>query len=184
MKLIDNGNYYYAIGNDLRQDSSSGKWKLSNDTLVLTSRLNRYDIPVTFKTEYSSADSLTIGWVKDLSGNLIKGAWIHLNSEPNDSCMPVFDECIFLKGYVKRIQLSLGDNVSTRWVEWADTLASRMYPVIGVDYPLDNYIFLDKKKYLLRKEGIYELVESIRVENGVEIKSITWKNSVLLKKVK
>ena len=183
IELEDNSNFHYTSGTDIQRYFSIGKWKIIKDTLILTSSLNRGEIPVELNEQVSGAsDSLRIGLVKNRFGDVITGAVIFINNDTTKSCMPAFEnECDFLKGSVDKIKISFNNNCSTKWYEIGKSV-TELYPVLSVSFSLDNYIFFSNKKFLIREEGLYELREQIKRVKGKEFVSLVRDNSYFIKR--
>ena len=152
--------YSYSSGTDIGEYVSSGQWEKVKDTFVLTSFLKKNDLPMTLKESIEeSSDSFNINWVRNLNGDVMKDAIAVLNDEEQDTCMPIFDECKFKKGAVKRIKFKFINNMSTQWYALKNNKSTKVEPVLDVNFRLDNYVFFDKKKYLKVKNRLYELKE-------------------------
>jgi hypothetical protein len=155
------------------------------DTLVLRSFIKRDDIPVTIIESASGhKDSLIIDWVKDLQGDIVKGATVFINGDTLEKCMPVFDECRFLVGSVRRIRLTFNNNSSSKWYELKLGDANKIEVTLNVDFSLDSYVFLSNKKFLLRKKRLYDLREEVKNINGKEEVFLVQESSFFYKRIK
>lgn len=184
IKLNQNKSFYYSTGTDIQQSFSSGMWEIVKDTLILKSFINRDDIPVTI-TEITTEheDSITIGLIKNLNGDIIKDATVFINGDTTINCMPAFDDCRFIKGSIRKVKLAFNNNCSTKWYELKNESTSRIEPIVNVDSPFNSYVFLSNKKYIIKKKGLYELREKIKKVNGNE-KKILVKEPFFYKRVK
>lgn len=184
IKLKNDKTFSYSTGTDVQQFTSSGKWEIKNDTLILNSFLKRDDIPFVIKeSAFGSLDSLTIAWVKNLNGDVVKDATVFVNDDTSASCMPVFDNCVFPIGSVKKLRFTF-NNCSTDWYFLKNMGANKIEPVVNVDFYLDGYVFLHNQKYFMTKSGLYELKESIDRSNGQEPNSLIRDPSLFYKRIK
>jgi len=169
IKLKYDKSFSYFTGTDIQQSFSSGKWEIIKDTLILNSFIKKDDIPIAMREmRVAPKDSLVVDWVKDLNGDIVKDATVFFNGDSVLSCMPVFDECKVKAGSVKKIKLAFSNNCTTKWYGLKDIASNRIEPILNIDFPLNKYVFLTNRKYLIRKSGIYELREDVRKVNGKE----------------
>jgi hypothetical protein len=166
IELKFNKKFNYSSGTDLQQSFSYGFWEFRKDTLFLKSDLERSNIPLLFReSRAEKRDSLYVGWVKNLNGDVVKDAALFYNDSITN-CMPVFDECRFYKGTIKRLKAVFSNNLSTQWYEMNDTSATYIEPVLNLSFSLDKYVFFANKRFLLSKKGLYELDEVKRRHKG------------------
>ena len=166
IQLKYNKTFNYLSGTDVQQVFSHGTWEFKKDTLILSSDLDKNNLPLflkEFKTK--KKDSLYIGWVKDLNNDVVKDATFFYN-DTIETCMPVFDECSFYKGTVKRIKAVFSNNASSDWIAISDTSVTYIEPILGLNFSIDKYVFLSNKKFLLTKKGLYGLNETKRKVKG------------------
>jgi len=146
-------------GSDLEQSFSNGIWEFRKDTLILKSGLDKNNIPLLIR-EYKGEkkDSLSIAWMTNQNDEVVKDVMFFYN-DSIQNCMPVFDECRFRSGTIKRIKAVFSNNLYSRWYTIKDAAVTYIEPVLPLDFSLDKYIFLKNKKFLLKKGGLYELKE-------------------------
>lgn len=176
--------FSYSSGTDLQQVFSSGHWRMTKDTLFLINFINREDIPFTIKeTETSIKDSLTIEWVKNLQGDIVKDAIVFINGDTTKSFMPAFSECTFAIGSVKKIKLAFNNKCTTKWHELTNESANKIEPIVNIDFPFNSYAFLAPQRYLVKKNGLYELNETVEKNSGRQTKTLI-RGSIFYKKIK
>jgi hypothetical protein len=177
--------FLYFTGTDVQQSFSSGNWEMVKDTLVLRSFIKKDEIPVTIKESTSAhRDSLIIEWVNNLQGDIVKGATVFINGDNSEKCMPVFDECKFAVGSVRKIRLTFGNNCSTKWHEIKNAGTNKIETIVNVNFSLDSYVFLANKKFLIRKKGLYELREVVKKIKGKEKIFLVQESSFFYKRIK
>lgn len=169
ISLNYNKNFYYSTGTDLQQFFSKGTWFIIKDTLILRSSIQKDEIPITIKVvSEEPQDSLIIDQVKNMNQDIVKDATVYFNNDTLKRCMPVFNECTAIRHGIRKIKLTFNNNALTKWHELGNIENGKIQVIVNVDFSLDNYKFLADKKYLIKKEGLYELREEVSNINGKE----------------
>ncbi|WP_028787684.1 hypothetical protein [Terrimonas ferruginea] len=162
LELRNDSSFTMRAGTDAYHIYSFGSWTYRSDTVVLNSIFDKANVPVKVydSTDSAHSDTLIIGWVKDLNGDVLKDATVFINGDTTKGYMPVFNECRFTKRQVKTIKFAFSD-YSSNWLT-LDPKANYLLPILQTNISLDRFVFLKNSKFLFQGTKLVQLSENTK----------------------
>ncbi|MDF2384852.1 hypothetical protein JMG10_25490 [Nostoc ellipsosporum NOK] len=162
LELRNDSSFIMRAGTDAYHAYSLGSWAYRSDTVVLNSIFDQASVPVKVydSADLAHSDTLTIGWVKDLNGDILKDATVFINGDTTKGYMPVFDECRFKKRQLKAIKFTFS-GYSSDWLT-LDPQGNYLLPVLQTTISLDRFVFLKDSKFLFQGTKLVQLSENTK----------------------
>ena len=154
-----NGSFSYSKATDLYKKSSTGHWTLNRDTLFLTSRYQMDNIGLDVVELTSPGDGVEFNVIKNLTGKVFSTALIYVNNDTNKAFDPLNQMNKLPRGSVRTIQVTVG-SVRSKIYTVKNIRATRFSIVLRLDGRPEDYLFLDRSKFLLRGRKIYPLINN------------------------
>jgi hypothetical protein len=148
--LSKNGSYEYQLASNLHYTFSEGSWKKLNGILMLTSNLQKNNLPinVSFRQRDSTDFNVKkIAFIKDLNGKYIANAFVYVNDD-STACMDGDLLCRKEFDSIKRIRIEYENyGISSQWID-IPPFNGLLQITIETTKELGNFSVFENKKYL------------------------------------
>lgn len=173
LNLKNDGSYLYRTGGDIETNHSYGRWTLNGDTLLLTSSINRNNIPVIVnkKNVDTIKENIVMRQVPNLDNEIMDAAFM-FNGDTSNLCIPFWETgCNQKIGSVDSFRIGFGNKTYTSWIKLKDKRTNLIEVTAQVHDVLALYLFFDKEKFLYKDGNLQYIIKDKNIPSeGVILK--------------
>ena len=148
--LMKDSTFIYRTKTFNTHGTSTGKWTFQQDIIILTSTLQKDNIPVTLSAENGRkfVDSSVIAVVENEKKELITDAFVLVN-EDSIKCLPATALCNGEFKKIYRVKVLFENGMSSQWLSVPDD-QSRIALTVLTDIDITNYIIMTDQRFCMK----------------------------------